>query len=33
MEREKYLKEIETQFKIHPICALLGPRQPFQITL
>jgi uncharacterized protein len=33
MERKKYLKEIENEFRIHPICALLGPRQVGKTTL
>ena len=33
MERQKYLKDIEFQFKIHPICAILGPRQVGKTTL
>lgn len=33
MKREKYLKQIESQFRIHSICALLGPRQVGKTTL
>ncbi len=33
MKREKYLEKIEKKFKIHPICAILGPRQVGKITL
>jgi len=33
MQRPKYLKEIEIQFRVHPICALLGPRQVGKTTL
>jgi uncharacterized protein len=33
MQRKKYLSEIEEQFRIHPICALLGPRQVGKTTL
>lgn len=33
MKRPIYLKEIDDQFKIHPACALLGPRQVGKTTL
>ncbi len=33
MERHKYLKTIEIQFRIHPACAILGPRQVGKTTL
>lgn len=33
MQRTKYLKNIVKQFRIHPICALLGPRQVGKTTL
>ena len=33
MERKEYLKDIEGQFKVHPVCALLGPRQVGKTTL
>lgn len=33
MERPKYIKDIKLQFKVHPICALLGPRQVGKTTL
>lgn len=33
MKRTKFLKEIEAQFRIHPICCLLGPRQVGKTTL
>jgi len=33
MKRELYLSEILNQFRIHPICALLGPRQVGKTTL
>lgn len=33
MKRHKYLKNIEMQFRIHPVCALLGPRQVGKTTL
>lgn len=33
MKRPKYLDEIQRQFKVHPICALLGPRQVGKTTL
>ena len=32
MERHKYLKTIEIQFRIHPACAILGPRQVGKTT-
>lgn len=33
MIRKDYLKAISLQFKIHPICALLGPRQVGKTTI
>jgi predicted AAA+ superfamily ATPase len=33
MERPDYQKKIVQQFKVHPICALLGPRQVGKTTL
>ncbi len=33
MDRRKYLKDIEMQFKIHSVCAILGPRQVGKTTL
>jgi len=33
MKREKYLKAIEMQFRVHSACAILGPRQVGKTTL
>ncbi len=33
MKRERYLKEIERNFEVHAVCALLGPRQVGKTTL
>ena len=33
MKRERYISLIDHQFKIHPVCALLGPRQVGKTTL
>lgn len=33
MERTGFLEQIETQFRVQPICALLGPRQVGKTTL
>ncbi len=33
MERVRFLEEIDFQFKVHPVCALLGPRQVGKTTL
>lgn len=33
MQRPEYIEEIELQFRVHPICALLGPRQVGKTTL
>ena len=33
MVRKEYLAQIEEQFSIHPICAILGPRQVGKTTL
>jgi len=33
VDRKKYLKEIETHFRVHSVCALLGPRQVGKTTL
>lgn len=33
MKRERFVQEIKNQFNIHPICALLGPRQVGKTTL
>src|SRR5262245_34559343 len=33
MERKDYFKKIDEQFSVHPICALLGPRQVGKTTL
>jgi uncharacterized protein len=33
MVREQYLEKIQTHFRIHPICAILGPRQVGKTTL
>ena len=32
MDRSKYLKNIEMHFRIHPACAILGPRQVGKTT-
>ncbi len=33
MKRPHYLEDIKKQFRIHPVCALLGPRQVGKTTL
>lgn len=33
MQRAKYLEDIERIFRVHPVCALLGPRQVGKKTL
>lgn len=33
MERDLYIKKIDRHFQIHPVCALLGPRQVGKTTL
>jgi predicted AAA+ superfamily ATPase len=33
MNREKYLEAITTQFRVHEVCAILGPRQVGKTTL
>ena len=33
MDRPRYLKEIEDQFRVHSVCAILGPRQVGKTTL
>lgn len=33
MERSHYLEEIDAQFQVHSVCALLGPRQVGKTTL
>ena len=33
MDRPRYLKEIENQFSVHSVCAILGPRQVGKTTL
>jgi len=33
MKRNSYLKDINTHFSVHPICAILGPRQVGKTTL
>lgn len=33
MQRKRYLEKIKEQFRIHPICCLLGPRQVGKTTL
>lgn len=33
MKRASYLADIDFQFKVHPVCALLGPRQVGKTTL
>ncbi|MDB6081475.1 MAG: hypothetical protein JWO53_747, partial [Chlamydiia bacterium] len=33
MQRPKYIHEIELQFRVHTICALLGPMQLGKTTL
>lgn len=33
MDRKKYLDEISFNFRVHPICAILGPRQVGKTTL
>ncbi|MFV0340997.1 MAG: ATP-binding protein [Parachlamydiaceae bacterium] len=33
MERRKYLKHIAMQFRVHPACTILGPRQVGKTTL
>ncbi len=33
MVRKEYLSQIEEQFSVHPVCALLGPRQVGKTTL
>lgn len=33
MKRERYLKEIDRHFRVHSVCAILGPRQVGKTTL
>lgn len=33
MQRPKYIEEIELQFRVHSVCAILGPRQVGKTTL
>jgi len=33
MERISFLKQIQTQMKVHPVCGVLGPRQTGKTTL
>ena len=33
MERLSFLKQIEIQMKVHPVCGVLGPRQVGKTTL
>jgi len=33
MKRTNYLKDIDTHFRVHPVCAILGPRQVGKTTL
>lgn len=33
MKRPLYLKDIETQLRVHPVCGILGPRQVGKTTL
>src|SRR6185295_19489285 len=33
MQRPQYLKDIERNFRVHPACAILGPRQVGKTTL
>ena len=33
LKRESYLQKIEQQFRVHSVCALLGPRQVGKTTL
>lgn len=33
MQRSSFLKQIETQMKVHPVCGVLGPRQAGKTTL
>lgn len=33
MQRSYYISQIEAQFRAHPVCGLLGPRQVGKITL
>ncbi len=33
MKREHFLEKIKAQFRVHPICAILGPRQVGKTTL
>lgn len=33
MIRKQYLEKIEQQFRVHPVCAILGPRQVGKTTL
>ena len=33
IERARFLQQIEQQFRVHPVCALLGPRQCGKTTL
>jgi len=33
MNRPRYLAQIETQLRVHPVCAILGPRQVGKTTL
>ena len=33
MKRNDYLKKIEEQFRVHDVCAILGPRQVGKTTL
>ena len=33
IERPKYLEQVREAFRVHPVCALLGPRQGGKTTL
>lgn len=33
MQRQRFLEEIQAEFRVHPLCAILGPRQVGKTTL
>lgn len=33
MQRLSFLKQVEIQMKVHPVCGVLGPRQVGKTTL
>lgn len=33
MKRDHFLRKINQQFRVHPVCGLLGPRQVGKTTL